>query len=207
MAKVAAIVDGYRIGSYYPAILKKYGYECVHIHDNKMLRESKTGQPDFSVYLENLVHNGNPEEIVKSLDKYKIEFVLPGFESGVELADIISEKMGLPTNGTRLSCARRDKFHMKEAVRNAGLKTVDYIASNKLKDILNWRDELNEWPVILKPRKSAGGNLVRRCTNTQEITNAFNEIMVTQDALGFRNDTVLAESFIEEFNVLWSKAK
>jgi len=36
-------------------------------------------------------------------------------ESGVELADTLSEQLKLPSNGTKLSRARRDKYEMVEA--------------------------------------------------------------------------------------------
>ena len=46
--------------------------------------------------------------------------VLAGTETGVELADQLSETLGLRSNGTKLSEERRNKYAMGEAVRAAG---------------------------------------------------------------------------------------
>lgn len=46
--------------------------------------------------------------------------MIPGAETGVELADQLSHRMGLRSNGVDKSLARRNKYHMGETVRNAG---------------------------------------------------------------------------------------
>ena len=51
-----------------------------------------------------------------------VRAVFAGAETGVELADQLSEVMNLRTNGTAHSEERRNKFAMGEAVRNAGIR-------------------------------------------------------------------------------------
>ena len=51
-----------------------------------------------------------------------VRAVFAGAETGVELADQLSEAMNLRTNGTAHSEERRNKFAMGEAVRNAGIR-------------------------------------------------------------------------------------
>lgn len=46
--------------------------------------------------------------------------IIPGAETGVELADQLSYRMGLRSNGIAKSLARRNKYHMGETVRSAG---------------------------------------------------------------------------------------
>lgn len=46
--------------------------------------------------------------------------VLPGAETGVELADQLSHHLGLRSNGIEKSLARRNKYIMGETVRSAG---------------------------------------------------------------------------------------
>jgi hypothetical protein len=46
--------------------------------------------------------------------------VIPGAETGVELADQLSFRLNLRTNGVEKSLARRNKYIMGEMVRNAG---------------------------------------------------------------------------------------
>jgi hypothetical protein len=56
--------------------------------------------------------------------KYNIVAAMPGAETGVALADALSEALGVVTNGTELSAARRNKYLMGEAVRDAGVRAV-----------------------------------------------------------------------------------
>lgn len=55
---------------------------------------------------------------------FQITALLPGAETGVELADRLSFRMGLKSNGEEGSLARRNKYLMGEAVRNAGVSSL-----------------------------------------------------------------------------------
>jgi hypothetical protein len=52
---------------------------------------------------------------------FEILAVVPGAETGVELADRLSHRMRLRSNGEVGSLARRNKYLMGEAVRRAGI--------------------------------------------------------------------------------------
>ncbi|UFX44293.1 MULTISPECIES: hypothetical protein [Bradyrhizobium] len=54
----------------------------------------------------------------------KLEFVIAGCETGVELANLLSERLGLPSNGTALSAARRDKARLADALGAAGVRSI-----------------------------------------------------------------------------------
>jgi len=58
--------------------------------------------------------------------------VLAGAETGVELADQLSELLGLRSNGTGHSEERRNKFAMGEAVRHAGEDLLHYYVINEI---------------------------------------------------------------------------
>ena len=49
---------------------------------------------------------------------------LTGAETGVELADRLSNRLGLRSNGEDLSLARRNKYIMGETVRASGVRAV-----------------------------------------------------------------------------------
>ena len=55
---------------------------------------------------------------------FPIRAILPGAETGVELADQLSHRLGLRSNGIAKSLARRNKYHMGEQVRSAGVRAV-----------------------------------------------------------------------------------
>ena len=51
---------------------------------------------------------------------FHIIAIIPGAETGVELADQLSHRMGLRSNGVESSLARRNKYFMGEKVRTTG---------------------------------------------------------------------------------------
>jgi len=196
--KVVLIVDGYSNGRFFAPKLKARGYSCVHVQSRIKVPEILISTFRKEDYLEKFIFSGNIDGTLSQLQKYDILCVIPGNETGVELADQLSEKMGLLSNGTRLSAARRDKFVMVETLKKAGLKTVQHIQSDKVEEILAWARELNKWPVVIKPLKSAGNEQVCFCHSEHEIEIAFNSIINTETCLLDKNEAVLAQSYLHD---------
>ena len=112
--------------------------------------------------------------------------VLAGAETGVELADQLAERLGLRSNGTEGSLARRNKYDMGEKVRQAGIRAVKQAQCTCLEELhafrLKLRIELHMQPeeqlsVVLKPAQSAGSDDVFLCESTEEAEVAFNRIL------------------------------
>ena len=56
---------------------------------------------------------------------------MAGAETGVALADELSEHLQLRSNGTAQSEARRNKYLMGEAVRDAGIRAAKQLRASK----------------------------------------------------------------------------
>src|SRR3990167_10081717 len=121
--KKVLIVDGFSTGKHYAAAFKNLGYSCIHLHSSpsfNVLQDDLTPSDyDFM-----LVNNGDREEILHIAEQLRPSIVIPGCEYGVELADYLSEKLSLISNGSKLSLARRNKFVMQEQVARMGLRSV-----------------------------------------------------------------------------------
>ncbi len=141
-------------------------------------------------------HGNEMEETTAELRRRHVHCVLPGCEMGVELADQLSEQLGLPSNGTRLSQARRDKSSMAEAVRKHGLCTPATFSSQQIGQLTDWVRQQNRWPVVLKPLYSSGSDGVCLCVSESEIRPAFADIMNRRDVFGSRNTAVLAQEYV-----------
>jgi biotin carboxylase len=105
------------------------------------------------------------------------------------------------TNGTRMSGARRDKYLMGEAVRNAGVRAVKQIETQKFEDVEAFVKEVQdpktgEFSVVLKPASSAGSEGVYFCTSLAECLEHFNEIYMAVNIFGEVNDKVLCQEFL-----------
>jgi hypothetical protein len=129
----------------------------------------------------------------------RVSAVFPGAETGVELADALSQHLGLRTNGTTLSEARRNKYVMGETVRSAGVRAVKQLKATKWSDIKAYLEEWQPDPfkVIVKPIDSAGSDGVTLCRSMEEARTAFGDIIGKTNVLGLVNESVLVQEYLE----------
>jgi biotin carboxylase len=198
------VVDPFSTGAVIASLLYEQGYKVVAIYSANL---EQLGN------LQNLVPLGlkltfdavlgfsNIEEMLKSLTGLAAPMIaiLAGAETGVELADQLSERMGLITNGTALSEARRNKYVMGETVRAAGVRAVKQLRATAWGEIDSWIKEWNPSPfkVIVKPMDSAGSDSVTLCQSHEEVKSAFGNIMGKINGLGLVNKAVLVQEYLE----------
>jgi hypothetical protein len=179
--KTVVIVNGFSSGVLLAPAFRARGISCVHLLSHAIfpdgIKSSKTADISTtnSLYAKTLVFEGDYNAIISALDKYTIIGVIPGMELAVPLADALSERMGLPTNGSCGSPARRDKFLMQSAVRDAGLPTKRYLCTDNVSEVL------------------ASTDGVRFCTSENEIREAFGAIHGRENRAGEINARILAE--------------
>lgn len=89
-----------------------------------------------------------------------------GGEAGVDLADALSEYLGLLSNGTDIA-NRRDKRVQQDLVRATGLRAVRQSAGTKLEDMQGFL-ETESYPLIVKPVDSAGSDGVKLCRSYED---------------------------------------
>ncbi|MDM9382026.1 ATP-grasp domain-containing protein [Chlorogloeopsis sp. ULAP01] len=196
-SKLCLIVDAYSTGRFLPSELRKHGFDCVHVQSTPVIPEIYRASFNRADFIENIIYEGNLDETLERASQYNIAFLIVGTESGVELGDILSEKMELPSNKSAFSKARRNKFEMVEALRNAGLRCVNHIKSATVDEILSWANNRGKWPVVLKPINSAGTDNVIFCANESEIVLAFERIIQSRNLMGQPNSEVLAQEFLD----------
>ena len=198
------VVDPFSTGAILASMLYERGYKVVAIYSANL---EQLGN------LQNLVPLGlkltfdavlgfsNVEDMLKSLKAlpFPVIALIAGAETGVELADQLSERMGLITNGTALSEARRNKFVMGETIRAAGIRAVKQLRATTWGEISQWITEWNPMPfkVIVKPMDSAGSDDVTLCMSVQDVQNAFGNIMGKINGLGLVNKAVLVQEYLE----------
>jgi biotin carboxylase len=206
--KSIVIVDTFSTGAVLAYMMYKKGYKiiCVLSADLKGLLDMVPEGLEYSFAATFQLNLDIPYEdaILSLIDEitstgFPVHAVIPGAETGVELADQLSEKMGLTTNGTRLSEARRDKYIMGETIRNAGLRAVRQLKASVWFDIENFISEWNPNPfrVIVKPVDSAGSDDVTLCQSIEDVQKAFGNIMGKINGLGIVNEAVLVQEYLQ----------
>lgn len=131
-------------------------------------------------------------ETVAALDPVA---VTTGGETGVELADLLSERLGLASNGTALSSVRRDKFAMVERLRAHGLRATEQLLVPDAESLRHWHNNLGG-QVVIKPTRSAGNDGVQFCPNPEDSVAAYERIVDRQNIFGVTNEGVVAQRFL-----------
>ncbi|HEU4701710.1 MAG TPA: hypothetical protein VFS37_04440, partial [Conexibacter sp.] len=120
-ARTAVVVDAYSTGARLAPRFKAAGLDVVHVQSNPNESPFYIERLRRGDFVENVVHEGDLEATAERVAAHEPAFVVVGSEPGVLLSDALSERLGLPSNGTALSRARRDKHEMATSLRRAGL--------------------------------------------------------------------------------------
>jgi biotin carboxylase len=188
-----AIVDAYGAGRHLPAALRRHGVDFVHVRSESPDWRLSYLPEDFTI---DIAHEGDPAVTAARLRELGIDLVVAGAESGVMLADELSAALGTPGNGMSRPAARRDKFLMHQALKDNGLASAECFRSTSVQEIVAWVAQRGQWPVVLKPSSSAGGDNVIVCHSEEEINKAHAQITTSIDRYGRSNDTVLVQEFL-----------
>ena len=152
-------------------------------------------QPDLARFAANIVHDSDLVATRDALARHEPELVITGGETGVELADHLSELLGLPTNGTALSPARRDKFVQNETLRAAGLRATRQVLVADAEVVRAWHEVIGG-RVVVKPLRSAGNDGVRFCDTPDESVAAYRAILGSINIFAQRNEGVVAQEYL-----------
>ncbi|WP_437487585.1 ATP-grasp domain-containing protein [Sorangium sp. So ce1014] len=190
------IVDPYTSGAYLAPEFASQGVRSVMLQASAEVPDVYAPSLRREHFDLALVHRGDIEETVAQVRAIAPRAVIAGCETGVELADQLSEALGLRTNGSRLSAARRNKYLMIEAIRANGLKAARQIATDDLDAALSWTREICPLPVIVKPLSSAGTDSVSLCRVEEDVRAAFGGIIGTKNKLDLINAQVLVQEYL-----------
>ncbi len=142
-----------------------------------------------------LVHDGDPAATADAVAAFSPIAVISGGESGVELADLLAERLGLPGNGTALSAARRDKHLMIETLRAAGLRAARQLWATDADELAAWHRELGG-RVVVKPPRSAGSQGVSFCDTPEESVAAYRSLAGADDVFSQPNRGAVAQEYL-----------
>ena len=195
------IVDGYSTGKFYIDLLEERKIPAVHVRsfprtENVEISDmadaaiAETGQRYAALV------NGckDMDLLIRELEEYNPVAVLPGCETGVELADALAAEFGLPGNDPEADKASRDKYLMHQALDKAGVKGLRSWLGNDLEALLKWVEDVG-LPVVLKPHNSSGADGVHICRKTEEVEAAFDSLFGSRNILGEVINKVLAQEF------------
>jgi hypothetical protein len=194
--RTAVVVDAYSTGARLAPRFHAAGLDVVHV-------QSSPRPPDFYLralrredFVENVIHEGDLEATAERVAAHDPAFVVVGSEPGVLVSDALSERLGLPSNGTALSAARRDKHLMAQALRAAGVRAIEEVKTADAEQAVAWAERRDDWPVVVKPVDSAGTDGVVLCETPDAIRAAFAETIGRPNALHGANEQLLVQELL-----------
>merc|ERR1712151_1455242 len=120
--------------------------------------------------------------------------VIVGGETGVILADELSEAFGLRTNGTECK-GRRNKSEQQKLVKAAGLRATREASGTILASVQEFL-RTEPMPCIVKPTESCGSDGVKKCKSISEAEDHFELLMRSQKKAGAQNGAVICQEFL-----------
>jgi biotin carboxylase len=197
-ADTVVVVEPYRSGSHLADIALARGFRCIGIESDYKIPEFIKDISELGK-LDRLILNADLEGALPTLDPRSIAAVLAGAETGVELCERLASQWGLPANDPRTTHLRRNKFHMLEAVKAAGLTAPTQARVSDVETGLRWvsaHQEALRWPVVVKPLSSGGTDGLHFCQNAKEVAMALRHHLGHPSLYGPINQEMLIQGFL-----------
>ena len=194
-AKSVVMVDAYAPTRRLAPVFHEAGYQVIRVQSTPRPPLVYEGDFDLSPYAANIVHSGDLDATLRAIRVHEPVAVVAGGELGVEFADRLSSMLGLHTNGTALSPARRDKYVQIETLRAAGLRATEQLLVRDAGQLAAWHAERGG-RIVVKPIRSAAGDGVHFCSTPDESVAAYHEILGAENIFSNRNDAVVAQEYL-----------
>lgn len=201
--KCVVVVDPISTGGSVAAAAKARGYTVVAVWNHEITHDLRMHVPPEATDLEYFAEIDELPTIAETaaalrevVGSIQLVACIVGGESGVTLADALSEELGLRTNGSNnLPGARRNKSVQQQCVRGAGLRAVREACGTRWSDVAAFLDT-EPLPVVVKPVESAGSDGVKLCNTKQEAEVHFTQLMASQQRVGSQGAAVLVQEFL-----------
>jgi len=194
-----AIVDPISTGATLAAEAASRGYDVIAVYSMELTPDIRAMVPVKVEYLAEVEEQATIKETAYALTQAcgssELVSVIVGAESGVTVADALSEELGLRTNGTSLG-ARRNKNVQQKLVKASGLRAVREACGCSWSDVEEF--VLSEsMPIVVKPVESAGSDGVKLCRSVEDAEAHFNLLMASQKRWGSQDAAVLCQEFLQ----------
>eukprot|EP00529_Nitzschia_sp_RCC80_P004737 CAMPEP_0113503366 /NCGR_PEP_ID=MMETSP0014_2-20120614/34104_1 /TAXON_ID=2857 /ORGANISM="Nitzschia sp." /LENGTH=911 /DNA_ID=CAMNT_0000398325 /DNA_START=141 /DNA_END=2876 /DNA_ORIENTATION=+ /assembly_acc=CAM_ASM_000159 len=199
--EVVVVVDPVSTGTVIADEVAKRGFSLICLWSKAISPELKTrvpftcGKPNYMAEMDaddELMKTS--EAVYKAAGTKKIVACFSGGDTGVELADALSELMKVRTNGTKIA-NRRDKKIQQEVIRKHGLRSMRQASGSSLSDVQSFL-EAESYPVVVKPVEIQTSFGVKMCSS-------YDEAKDYAEALSKNGLTILCQEYLrgEEFIV------
>merc|ERR1712066_1138239 len=198
---VVAVCDPVSTGGAIAAMLSSRGFQMVKVWSSDVTLEFKEHVPSVAKDMPWLAEVNEQETIEETCNQLRhvvgnrqLVGVVVGAETGVILADELSEALGLRTNGT-ICKGRRNKSEQQKLVKAAGLRSTREASGTLLSEVREFL-RTEPMPCIVKPTESCGSDGVKKCRSIEEAEAHFELLMRSQKKAGAQDCAVICQEFL-----------
>lgn len=117
------------------------------------------------------------DQILSDWPDEPIEGVIPWSEFQVELGAELAEHLGLDWNPREVINRFRNKYNLKEYLRNnSEVKINASRVVNEEEEALEFQEQLDKWPIVVKPSQGAGSRKVFFTQDRDELVERCREV-------------------------------
>lgn len=192
------IIDPLGSGLPYIQECKKKEFSIILLYtvSKKLLKKFNENETAYTtLYLKQ--NRSNLNEIIETLKSHSISAIIPAWETSIEIADTIAEKLKLIGNPTKTSLNRRDKFEMRQAFNAAGLlpKHFKFTQCHSISELETFQQN-QSFPVVVKTPRGAATNMVFICNTLSEAKAALNKVLMSKNMFNEKTNYAVVETFI-----------
>jgi biotin carboxylase len=194
----AIIVDPYSTASELPTVFAGRGVACVAVLSTPEPPEIALASWHPADFARIYRYAGDVDALASAVAAEDPLCVIAGVDFAVELTDALVDRLRPGTgNVSVLSAARRDKYRMAMALRDAGVPHLRQACSSRPEDIEAWigANRLDERPLVVKPPRSSGTEDVYLVRPGEDWRPYFDHILGKTNSLEERNHAVLVQEF------------
>lgn len=196
------VVDPLSTGGTLAAELAQRGYSVIAVWCDEVSEEMRTHVPEvarglkYHAEVEELLTIAATAAAVRAAvgSNHELLACIVGCETGVKLADALSQELGLRTNGTEIN--RRDKSVQQKCVKSAGMRAVREAVGTEWSAMEAFANS-ETFPVVVKPVESAGSEGVKLCKSKEDAKEHFNLLMNSQRKVGSVGAAVLVQEYLQ----------
>jgi biotin carboxylase len=188
----------YRSGAFARAA-EKLGLETIIIIDLPG-ELSERSRYEFAVDFGRIEESA--DHLVNIARRIPVDAVLSLDDAATELAAVVGDRLGLPSNSPESATAARDKFVMRNMLRDGGAPVPHFELVSATSDPAEIATRI-EFPCVVKPIRLSGSRGVIRANDPEEFISAFNRVvrMLVTDGYDPATTNLLVEEYIPGFEV------
>jgi biotin carboxylase len=198
MPQHAVIVDPYSAATEYGPAFRSRGVSPIAVLSTPAPLDAFTSAWHPEEFDRTHTFRGSVTDLVATLRAYDPVCVIPGIESGVELAEALAGELTPGAgNDPATTASRRDKWAMAGALARAGVPVLRQTCANDPDQVRDWLDGtgLRGSRLIMKPPKSGGTDDVHVVEPDEDWRPCFDRLLGAVNRFGIRNAGVLVQEF------------